>query len=381
MRRAAVFLLVVMLLLGCAAVYAAGADGGESLVTMSYLENTYLPEILNQAQTRVEEQTQRTYQSVLSGLDARHAGYLGLAGGEMDHADAMTDFRFKQGDTISLTSGSGALLLAGSGTISYSGVGVIDVTAGQMVAPGGDLPAGHRCLAAESTVASVTITSATAVLGLEGAYTVSVSGEVDYNALADALKAMGLFQGTGTGYGSGYDLEQTPTRIVGLVMFLRLIGEEGVALDSTAANPFVDTPAWCERYVAYAYEKGYTTGTGVSAGGQRYFGPDARMSAGEYMTFLLRAIGYSDSGESPDFSWDTAVSRAVELGVLTQAEQTMLEEQPFLRAQVVYLSYFALSAPLKDNSGILLDRTSDSSGMSRTQLQSVMDGVSVRRLS
>ena len=72
---------------------------------------------------------------------------------------------------------------------------------------------------------------------------------LDYNALADALKQMGLFQGTGTAYGSGYDLEQAPTRIVGLVMFLRLIGEEGAALSSTAANPFADTPAWCDRYV------------------------------------------------------------------------------------------------------------------------------------
>ncbi len=43
-------------------------------------------------------------------------------------------------------------------------------------------------------------------------------------------------------------------------MFLRLIGEEGAALSSTAANPFADTPAWCDRYVAYAYEKGLYQG-------------------------------------------------------------------------------------------------------------------------
>ena len=59
--------------------------------------------------------------------------------------------------------------------------------------------------------------------------------------------------------------------------------------------------------MAYAYEKGYTKGNNVSAGGQRYFGPDAQLSAGEYMTFLLRALGYSDSGASPDFSWANAV--------------------------------------------------------------------------
>ena len=71
---------------------------------------------------------------------------------------------------------------------------------------------------------------------------------------------MGLFQGTGTAYGCGYDLEVAPTRVVGLVMFLRLIGEEGAALACTQGNPFADTPAWCDRYVAYAYAKGYTKG-------------------------------------------------------------------------------------------------------------------------
>ena len=75
------------------------------------------------------------------------------------------------------------------------------------------------------------------------------------------------------------------------------------------------------------------------------------------MTFLLRALGYSDSGASPDFSWANAVGKSVEFGVLNAAEQAKLTGNPFLRAQVAYLSYFALSAPLKDGSGILLDRT------------------------
>ncbi|MEI3262911.1 MAG: hypothetical protein V8S11_14125 [Flavonifractor plautii] len=133
--------------------------------------------------------------------------------------------------------------------------------------------------------------------------------------------------------------------------------------------------------MAYAYEKGYTKGNNVSAGGQRYFGPDAQLSAGEYMTFLLRALGYSDSGASPDFSWANAVGKSVEFGVLNAAEQAKLTGSPFLRAQVAYLSYFALSAPLKDGSGILLDRTAASSGVDKAVFQAVMNGVTVDRLS
>ena len=320
MKRLAVGLLSLLILVSAAAVCAAG---GESLVTQSYLEDTYVPDVLEQAEGRVEERTQSAYQAALSELDSLHSAYLG----EWSYAPAMTDLRFKEGDVIRLPAGSGAMLLAGSAQLSYSS-----------------------------------------------------GGGVDYNALADALSAMGLFQGTGTAYGSGYDLEQAPTRIVGLVMFLRLIGEEGAALRSTAANPFADTPAWCDRYVAYAYAQGYTQGVGAGADGRLYFDPDGALTAGEYLTFLLRALGYTDSGAAPDFTWSTALERAVDLGLLNSAERAMLEEESFLRAQVVYLSCFALSAPTKDG-GILLDRTAEQGALSQTQLQSILDGVTDQRLS
>lgn len=370
MRRLAAGLLALIVLISCAAVYA--ASGGESLITQTYLEETYVPGVLEQAQARVEEKTQSIYQSASSVLEGRHSAYLN--GGN----SALTDCRFKEGDVLTLPAGSGVLLLAGGASVSTGTL--VDVTAGTALSAGAALTARHRGLAAEGG-GTVTVTSDTAVLSLEGTYTIVPGSGVDYNALADALRDMGLFQGTGTAYGSGYDLEVAPTRLVGLVMFLRLIGEEGAALSSTAANPFVDTPAWCDRYVAYAYEQGYTQGIGPGLDGWLYFGANTNITAGEYVTFLLRALGYTDSGTSPDFTWSTALDRAVELGVLTSAERTALNSGSFLRAQVVYLSYFALSAPLKDGSGILLDKTAASSGVDKSQLQAVMDGVAVSRLS
>ena len=369
MRRLAAGLLCLLILLSCAAVYAAG--GGESLVTRSYLEETYVPGLLEQAGARLEEGTQPAYQSALAELDARHTAALGGGAG----ASALTDLRFRAGDTLTLPAGSGVLLLAGGASASGA---LVDATAGQPVS--GALALRHRCLAGEGGGAVVTITSDTAVLSVEGPYTLTPGSGLDYNALADALKAMGLFQGSGTAYGSGYDLEQAPTRIVGLVMFLRLIGEEGAALASTAVNPFADTPAWCDRYVAYAYAQGYTQGVGPGLDGRLCFGPDGALTAGEYVTFLLRALGYTDSGDAPDFTWATALDRAAELGVLTPGELALVSGGTFLRAQVVYLSYFALSVPLKDGGGVLLDRTAASSGVAKSQYQSVMDGVSVRRL-
>ena len=217
------------------------------------------------------------------------------------------------------------------------------------------------------------------MLSVEGYYSVASGSGVDYNALADALFEMGLFQGSGTAYGSGYDLEVPSTRIMGLVMFLRLIGEEQAALSSTAVNPFADTAAWSDRYLAYAYEKGYVNGVGESASGRLYYAPDRQISANEYMTLILRALGYTDSGTAPDFTWDTAVTKSVVWGVLTSGEQSMLSQSNFLRAQVVYLSYFSLNAPMKTG-GVLLDRTVTSGVLDRSRAEQIMAGVTVPRL-
>lgn len=375
MKKPAVVLLAAAILVSGAVVYAAG----ESLISKSYLTDTYVPDVEKQVSQRIDEKTEDTYQSALADLNQKHSTYLALAGGEQSYAASLTDLRFKKGDVVTLTTGSGGMLLAGSASLTVSGSAVVDVTAGQTAASGSSLTVRHRYLAGENTTASITITSDTAVLSVEGYYSVASGSGVDYNALADALFEMGLFQGSGTAYGSGYDLEVPSTRIMGVVMFLRLIGEEQAALSSTAANPFADTPAWCDRYVAYAFEKGYTNGVGENAAGQLLFAPDRQISANEYMTLILRALGYTDSGNAPDFTWDTAVSKSVTYGVLTSGEQSMLAKSNFLRAQVVYLSYFSLNAPMKTG-GVLLDRTVTSGALTRSKAEQVMAGVTVPRL-
>ena len=99
------------------------------------------------------------------------------------------------------------------------------------------------------------------------------------------------------------------------------------------------------------------------------------------MTFLLRALGYQDSGETPDFTWNTALRRAVELGVLTDGEEDMLTRDPFLRAQVVYLSYFALDAPCKDGTGTLQERLTAAGILDSAVVSVIRSNVAVDRLS
>lgn len=380
MKKAASLLLTGVILVSCGAVVAAG---NQSLVTKSYVDTTFTNQALEQAGTRAESQMSTVYNQALNDLNNKHAGYLAQAGTSGNGSsitageDGLRDLRFKKGDVLTLSSGSGVMLLAGS-AVASGGI-MVDTTDGVTMSSGSGLTVRHRCLAGESTAVAVTVTSDTAVLCLEGKYILSESGNVDYNAMADGLTEMGLLQGTGTAYGSGYELERQAMRVEGMVMFIRLMGEEQAALSSTAKNPFVDSPSWADRYLAYAYEKGYTTGVGQDASGRLYFGPNQTISVGEYMTFVLRALGYSESGTNPDFSWQTAMEAGVRLGVIRQSERTMLEGTSFLRAQVVYLSVCALSAPTKSG-GILLNQTAVNSGLNQTTMQTILNRISPLRL-
>ena len=366
MKKIPLFLSAAVLLTGLS--LAAAAD--DPLVPLSYLNGTYSQSLLSQAQQRIDTSTQAVYDRVVQNT--------GTSGG----SSGLADDRYKLGDAITLSTGSGVMLLSGQASIRFASGAVVDVTAGTTVTSGSALTTRHRYLAAENTTAVLSVTSDTAVVSLEGKTSLSASTSTDYNALADALAQMGLFAGTGTAYGSGYDLEVAPTRVEGVIMFLRLIGEEKAAQSFTGACPFSDVPDWAQRYVAYAYAKGYTAGVGPDAAGNPVFGTQRLIGAPEYVTFLLRALGYTDTGASPDFTWQTALSKAAESGVLTQGEaQYFGGSASFLRAQVAYLSYFALDARMADGSATLAERLIASGALDKTTVDQARGAVTVARIS
>lgn len=184
-------------------------------------------------------------------------------------------------------------------------------------------------------------------LGLSAALALSTAawGADSGTKNADRLHALGLFQGTV----SGYALDKTPTRLQGLIMLIRLLGEEDAALSSDAANPFTDVAEGSpSRYVAYAYEKGYTSGTSATT-----FSPGGSLNFRGYVTFLLRALGYDD--QAGDFTYQTCLQKAAELGLMTSASSgTIAQSNPaFYRADLVDLSVCALTTDMKDGTETL----------------------------
>lgn len=164
----------------------------------------------------------------------------------------------------------------------------------------------------------------------------------DEKSCALVLKDLGLFKGVSD---TSFDLERAPTRVEALVMLIRVLGKEQDALNGTWRHPFTDVPAWADAYVAYAYVNGLTNGVSVTQ-----FGSDNATSA-MYLTFMLRALGYSDVNNT-DFSWNNPYDLAKSAGILPD----IVDTDVFLRADVACVSFAALSATLKNSEQTLADK-------------------------
>ena len=163
----------------------------------------------------------------------------------------------------------------------------------------------------------------------------------NYTNCADSLHEMGLFQGTQ----NGYDLDRTPTRAEASVMLVRLLGKEAEAKTLTYTAPFTDLKGWEKPYVQYLYSNGLANGTNRTT-----FHPTGKCTAQMYATFLLRALGYSDT---VDFSYANAIETAREQGIY---DTGIINVQNFLRDDAAAASYTVLSVSPKNSEGTLLDQ-------------------------
>ena len=175
--------------------------------------------------------------------------------------------------------------------------------------------------------------------------------------IASQLKSLNLFKGVSD---TDVALEKTPSRIEALVIMLRLLGKENDILAGSYASPFTDVPDWAAKYVGYAYENGLTKGSSATQ-----FGTGTATDS-QFMTFVLRALGYSDS--EGDFTWDNPYDLASELGVLTDS---VVKGSGFLRAACATISYNAISAKLKGSEKILADKLISEGVFTKTDYEKV----------
>ncbi len=171
--------------------------------------------------------------------------------------------------------------------------------------------------------------------------------------LAADLKQLGLFKGVSD---TNFDLNREPTRVEALVMLIRVLGKENTALNSNSNHPFVDVPDWADKYVGYAYENGLTKGTSSTT-----FGVENASSA-MYITFILRALGYSDT-DGIDFAWDNPYTLAKKINIMPSS----VDIDNFWRADAVAISHAALSVTLKNSEQTLAEKLISAGVFSKNQ--------------
>lgn len=165
-------------------------------------------------------------------------------------------------------------------------------------------------------------------------------------AAADRLNALGLFNGVGNNADGtpNYDLDRAPTRMEAVTLLVRLLGKGAEAESGNWTTPFTDVADWAKPYVGYAYANDLTAGTSATT----FSGTDT-VSATQYLTFVLRALGYSSDS---DFQWNKAWELTDTLGI-TNGEYGAASA--FTRGDAVLVSANALDAKLKDGSKTLLE--------------------------
>lgn len=177
---------------------------------------------------------------------------------------------------------------------------------------------------------------------IETGGTIPDAVEVDSEALAAELKTLGLFLGVD----GDFELDRAPTRVEALVMLIRALGREEMALSGSWNHSFQDVPGWADSYIGYAYENGLTNGNGSDT----QYGSDEDASAAMYLTFVLRALGYSDA--EGDFVWSEPYALAVITGILPPT----VELEDFQRGDLVVVTSAALGAKLKDSEQTLAEK-------------------------
>ncbi|MEG0755200.1 MAG: S-layer homology domain-containing protein [Oscillospiraceae bacterium] len=254
-RKFAAGLLITVVLVGVAA--AAGGSTADPLISLRYMEDTYVPQTIKKLQDRAAADTEKTYAAAVARLDklvADNSGDTDTDDG-MNHIAGQVPIHMKRGDSLDLSSGSGVALTAGRANVAAGTL--IDVTDGAECLPGTALTAGHRYIVTGNNIASISMISDSARFSLQGSYRQRISdnvvtpftdiGEIDwfYGPVRYCYQG-GLFQGTGP---EVFTPQGPVTRAMLATVLYRLAGEP-----VGGTHSFTDVPAgeWYAAPVAWA---------------------------------------------------------------------------------------------------------------------------------
>jgi len=369
LKRYMAIISALILLCGMAAAMAAGTPGSaeDPVVSLSYIQNTFIPKVRDMISATLASAFSGTETAASAEIEAFikdaeknlslntdklndrvvYSAYMQMLdrGFYMD-SGPNSILTLKMGERAVIGGFSEFSVLGGSATIEGGvNIDVVNVTAGGPISVNTAAVRNSRYVVAEDDFISVKAVSDNVKISVCGRYQIVPVYLPQHTDMAEVLKSINMFKGSN----NGFELEREPTRLEALILFLRLIGEEQQALAFTGTHPFTDVPKWsgdaADKYVAYAYSKGYTKGVSNNK-----FGSNESAVLEQYLTFVLRALGYKDG---TDFNWSESPGKALELGILIEGDEDGILRRGFRRDHAVYISYYSLRQTIK-NSGMPL---------------------------
>lgn len=279
------------------------AASGDSLVSLSYLRDTFFPKAVQTGEEAGNKALQETYDKARQQLDAVHGGSGGSASGT--GSDTLQRRTWTDGQIITLPTGAGFLMLDGSATVVHTGA-VIDVTAGVEAPSGSPLAQNHRYLVGENTEAAVTVRSGEAALGVQGSYTLT-PGKGQHTPFYDVSQTDWYYAPVGYAYEkglfSGMDANHfSPGSPMNRAMLMSVLHRLAGTPAPAAQLSFSDVAgnSWYAQAVLWGASQGITSGTGNGR-----FSPDGQVTREQAVAMMynyaVRYMGLS-AGSGADLS-------------------------------------------------------------------------------
>ena len=180
-----------------------------------------------------------------------------------------------------------------------------------------------------------------------------LAGQPQETSKAEILKTLKIINGTG----KGFELDKVFTRAQGTVVIIKLFGMEKAAQESNLKPVFSDVKSnhWAAKPITFAFQKRIVSGTGGNK-----FSPDRPMTGKEFITLVLRGLGYKET--SPEI----LEFLAVRSGLLKQQETgSLITKKVFNRNNMVLVVYNALKTKSKGRNKTLLQTMVESKVVSR----------------
>lgn len=303
MKKIIAAALSFLLLLGMTTAYgAAPGTASDPLVSLSYVNNTFLPSLKNESAALAGGAVTQLYSEAGDKLRAAYNEYLAQLGGLTNYsfAPSFTPLNLPSGTTAGLITGSSFILTSGSADLLIQNGTVINISTGSEVSSGTLVP-NQRYFCAENTTAFVTATS-DAVGQVDGYYTTTGSVITNPIPFLDVRNADWFFDAvsyvtnrslfTGTSQ-TTFSPETSMTRGMFVTVLHRLAGKPAV-FSASVFPDVADASLYYYNAVVWAHQNGIVTG---DIDGRFY--PDKSITREQMAVIISRYAAHAGYSTAP----------------------------------------------------------------------------------